>query len=505
MMLFNQPVSLDKFPPMREFQTATHLALRNGVMAGNKSQMIAAPTGSGKTILALYVVAQSLLKGKRVTFVCDRTTLINQTSAVADSLGLDHGVIQAKHPRRNEELPFQIASAQTIARRGWHKTDLIIVDEAHTQLSAWTDYIPNFNGAVIGLSATPFSKGLGKLFSNLINATTMHELTQNGVLVPMRVISATKINMQGALTSFTGEWAESEIRARGKEILGDVVKEWQTHGENRKTIVFGANIAHCEDLCQQFISAGIMAAVFTSETTSAEREIILKAYSEDQLQILISVEALAKGFDVPTVSCVVDCRPLRKSLSTAIQMWGRGLRSSPSTGKKDCILLDHSGNILRFLDDYTDIYFNGLEALDDGEKLDKKVRETTEEDKESTGCPSCGNKPFVKRCMSCGHEIAKHSMVQAEAGEMRVLEMPVMAKGKKLAENHKDLWQQVCTYANEHSAMETRKRRAYHLYKNITGIVPTWAFEPALTITPNVMNKIKSLNIAYAKAIRKSA
>ena len=259
-MLFNQSLSLDKFPSMREFQTATHLALRAGVLAGNKAQMIAAPTGSGKTILALYVVAQALQKGRRVTFLCDRTTLINQTSEVADSLGLDHGIIQAKHPRRNDNAPFQIASAQTIARRGWHYTDLIVIDEAHTQLSAWTDYIPHFKGSVIGLSATPFSKGLGKLFSNLINATTMNELTQNGVLVPMKVISATKIDMRGAATSFTGEWAESEVQSRGKEILGDVVKEWQQYGENRKTIVFGANIAHCEDLCRQFINAGIMAA-----------------------------------------------------------------------------------------------------------------------------------------------------------------------------------------------------------------------------------------------------
>lgn len=498
-MLFNQTVTLDKFPPMREFQTATHMALRDGAISGMKAQMVASPTGSGKTILALYVIAQALMKNKRVTFLCDRTTLINQTSSVADSLGLDHGIIQANHPRRNEDMLFQIASAQTIARRGWHKTDLIVIDEAHTQLSAWTDYIPNFKGSVIGLSATPFSKGLGKLFSNLINATTMHELTQSGVLVPMKVVSATKIDMKGASTSFTGEWAESEIQERGKEILGDVVKEWQQYGENRKTIVFGANIAHCEDLCNQFINAGIMAAVFTSETSAVEREIILKAYNNDQLQILISVEALAKGFDVPTVSCVVDCRPLRKSLSTAIQMWGRGLRSSPSTNKTDCILLDHSGNIIRFLEDFTNIYFNGLEKLDDGEALDKKIRASDDEEKELKGCPSCGHKPFFKRCMSCGHEIVKQNLIQAEAGQMRVLEMPVLIKGKKLADNHHDLWKQLCTYAFNYSTPDKQNGRAFHLYKNITGTNPNFKFEIGETVSPQVINKIKSLNIAYNK------
>jgi DNA repair protein RadD len=112
--------------------------------------------------------------------VCDRTTLIDQTSATADRYGLSaHGVVQADHWRTDYSKPFQIASAQTLARRQWPMADVIIIDEAHTQLKAWTEYIGTTQAAVIGLSATPFSPGLGKLFSNLVNATTMSELTQS--------------------------------------------------------------------------------------------------------------------------------------------------------------------------------------------------------------------------------------------------------------------------------------------------------------------------------------
>ena len=109
----------------------------------------------------------------------------------------------------------------------------------------------------------------------------------------------------------------------------------------------------------------------SANTLPAEREQILKEFRKPDsiLRVLVSVEALAKGFDVPDVSCVIDCRPLRKSLSTAIQMWGRGLRASPTTGKTDCILLDHSGNITRFAEDFEAIFYNGLDALDAGEKL----------------------------------------------------------------------------------------------------------------------------------------
>lgn len=482
------------------FQDVAHQKLRDGVAQGHKNQLLMSPTGSGKTFLGLRLAHEALRKGKRAIFVCDRTTLIDQTSATADRYGLSaHGVIQSSHWRTDYSRPFQIASAQTLARREWPDADLIIVDEAHTQLKAWTEHIPKCRAVVIGLSATPFSTGLGKLFSNLVNATTMHELTQSGVLVPMRVLSCTTADMTGAETK-GGEWTENAAATRGMEIVGDVVSEWTKYGEGRKTIVFGATIAHCNELCRQFIEAGVMASVFCADTTKAEREAILKEYRkpDSAIRVLISVEALAKGFDVPDVGCVVDCRPLRKSLSTAIQMWGRGLRSSPETGKTDCILLDHSGNILRFAEDYTDIFYNGLAELDMGEKLDKAIRKEPEEN-DLKGCPSCGFKPFKKRCMSCGFEIEKPADIEQLPGEMREV---VIGKAKA-AENHQHLWQQVCAYARAHSAPDKQQGRAAHIFKDVVGTWPprSWDFHstPGAEISRALMNKIKSKNIAFSK------
>lgn len=490
------------FPTPRPFQVTAHEALRQGFKEGHKNQLIMAPTGAGKSYLGLRIAHEALLKGKRATFVCDRTTLINQTSKAADGYGLAaHGIVQANHWRRNTDMLLQIASAQTLAKREyWPQSDVIIIDEAHTQLKVWTDFIMQTKAACIGLSATPFSAGLGKLFSNLINATTMHELTKSGVLVPMRVFSCKRADMTGAATA-GGEWTAAAAEARGMEIIGDVVTEWVKFGENRKTIVFGATIKHCQEMAKQFLDAGVMAAVFTSETTAPERELLLKEYSkrDSTLRVLISVEALAKGFDVPDVGCVVDCHPLRKSLSTAIQMWGRGLRSSPETGKLDCLLLDHSGNIQRFAEDYSEIFFDGLDALDMGEKLDKKIRRDDEQ-KELKGCPSCGYKPFHKRCMSCGFEKQDTALVEAVPGEMQ----EVMLGKKKLADDHRHLWEQLCTYARAHSSPDKQPGRAWHLYQKITGKTPPVGYRfhdtPNAEITRNVRNKIQSLNMAYAKA-----
>jgi len=194
-------------------------------------------------------------------------------------------------------------------------------------------------------------------------------------------------------------------------------------------------------------------------------------------------------------------RPLRKSLSEAIQMWGRGLRSSPGTGKKDCLLLDFSGNIVRMAEDYSDIFYNGLDALDAGEKLDKTIRRDNEEKPEGKACPVCGYQPMGKRCVSCGHEVIKPSLVEHEHGEMQEIRI-----GKtKYADDKRHLWEQACSYARGYSAPDKQQGRAKHIFRDISGEWPdsSWniATTPSVPITRAVLNKIKSRNIAYAKSI----
>jgi superfamily II DNA or RNA helicase len=494
----------DGFPPPRDFQVKTHEALREGFRNGHKRQLIMAATGAGKSYIGLKIAYEAIQKGKKAVFLCDRTTLINQTSEVADRYGMtNHGVIQANHWRRRGWEPLQIASVQTIAKRNyWPQCDVLIVDEAHTTFKAWTDFALTTDAAVIGLSATPFTKGLGKIFTNLVNATTMYDLTQTGVLVPMKIFSCRKPDMTGAATA-GGEWTDRAAEEREMAIVGDVVREWQTYGEGRKTIVFGATINHCRELCKQFNDAGIMAAIFTSETTASEREELLTEYRKPDsvLRVLISVEALAKGFDVPDVGCIADARPLRKSLSTAMQMWGRGLRSSEGTGKKDCILLDFSGNICRFFEDFNDIYFNGLSKLDDGEKLDNTIRK--KEEFSPRPCPRCGYTPFHKRCMSCGYERVSKVSHEALPGTMQEIYIGQGAHKRKLADSPKHLWDQLCCYAKYHSKPENQAGRAYHLFRQLTGMAPKWSFTPSnVEITKNVYNKIQALNIAWRKGKR---
>lgn len=498
--LFLQPTASEaNFPPPREFQAKAHEALREGFRQGRRKQILVAATGSGKTYCAMRLVHEALKKGKRATFVCDRNALINQTSAVADRYGLtNHAIVQATHWRRDTRMPFQIASIQTIAKREfWPESDLIIIDECHSTYEAWTDYIDKTSAAVIGLTATPFTAGLGNLFDGVVNAATMDELTRQGVLVPMRILDCVSPDMAGAATS-GGEWTAKAASERELKIVGDVVAEWQAHGENRKTIAFGPDIAYCKGLVQRFNECGIGAAMYTCETPDHERQALVADFSkpDPDTRILVSVAALAKGFDVPDIGCIIDARPLRKSLSEVIQMWGRGLRSAP--GKTDCILLSFSGNIRRFYDDFVDVYFNGCGTLSTAEKRDSVVRKDDEEFTPS-GCPECGHKPFKRRCLACGFEKASQMLVDAAQGVMQ----EVRLGNKVLALSKPDLWNQICTYAKT-NVRGKQSGWAWYKYQEITGERPKRSFPrfeeaPIVAISAATAGKLRSLRIAFHK------
>lgn len=498
------------FPPPREFQEVAHRELRAGTQAQMQKQIVMAPTGAGKTYLALRVCNEALARGKRVLFICDRKTLINQTSATADRYGMPpHGIFQADNPRMDRGRPFQIASAQTIAARGLTDDfDVVVVDEAHTMHKTTLKLLAETKAWVIGLSATPFTKGLGRHYQRLVNAATMSELVDMKVLTPLRVLSCKRPDMTGAATTLKngrGEYTAEAAEERGMSIAGDVVLEWLNHARALKTIVFGATIAHCEELVRQFRLAGIEAACFTAQTSDEEREALLRDYREpdSRLRVLVSVEALAKGFDVPDVGCVVDCRPLRKSLSTFIQMIGRGLRSSP--GKGECLLLDHSGNVHRFADDFSEIYFNGLASLDAGKELDK--RERPEPPKLPKSCAKCGAKPMGKRCVACGFEPARVSLVTTEPGE--AAEVEILHGQRRYAGSPRELYCAIVTYLKEKPRpVRNPKGAAAHRYRELTGKWPSrqWSFDTAPRTVPGaeLKGKLRSMEVAYFHRIRRS-
>lgn len=484
---------------LREYQEQAVAGLRASIARGNRNIILCSPTGSGKTLIGSFLMNEARRKYKRALFLVDRLSLLDQTSETLDRYSIPHGVIQGGHWRFRPAEHVQVCSQQTLARREWPEADLIIVDEAHTVTETVRKRIAKRDVVTIGLTATPFTKGLGKLYDDMVNVTTTDWLIDQKFLSKYRIFAASEPNMEGVKV-VAGEWDEKETSKRALEVVGDCVAEYLKHGKNRKFICSAVDVAHVEELHRQFAEAGVVTATYTYKVSDVERQEIVKEFRKPDSFIrgLITVTAASKGFDVPDIGVVIMARPLRKSLAEHIQFFGRGLRACE--GKEECLVLDHSGNSARFWDEWTEFFANGASELDDGKPKPKpkKGEEADPEDK-MRKCPACKHlhmpRPF---CPACGHEYPKKQAIQHVIGTLTELARSGDRRAQTTA-----LWPQIVSVALARKADPDAARRfALAMFKNMTGNWPSADFErtkPAPP-TPEVINKIKSINIAYGKA-----
>ena len=412
---------------LRDYQETAVQLLREGFRQGHQSQILYLATGGGKSECAIALLDAARKKGTRAAMLLDRVVLCDQTSQRLDKYSIDHGVLQAGHWRFRPSEPIQVCSAQTIEKRGeFPGLSLLIIDEAHQSRAQTIEFIKNNpHIKVVGLTATPFTKGLGSVYSNVVSPITTKQLVESGSLVPLRVFIAKEINMEGA-KKVAGEWSQAEATSRGKKITGDIVSEWikKTHevfGKPEKTIVFCAGVDHGIDLQAKFQEQGYNFVSISYKDDDEFKKDVIKDFNKPDSDIigLIATDILTKGFDSPAVKIGVSARPFSKSLSSHIQQMGRVMRPYP--GKEFGLWLDHSGNFVRFRDDWEDVYENGVSELDDGKEKAKK--EPTEKEKKESKCPACGAlwPKGSDTCTHCGHVRERKSLVQSVPGIMEEL------------------------------------------------------------------------------------
>jgi superfamily II DNA or RNA helicase len=351
---------------------------------------------------------------------------------------------------------------------------------------------------VIGLTATPFSRGLGKHYAKLLNVTTTRWLIDHGWLSPYRIYECVSPDMTGVGVAKNGEWKESEASDRAKKVIGDVVAEYLKNGEGRKFICSGVDTDHVDDLHRRFQAAGVATATYTYKDLDEDRTETVDEFRKPDSRIrgLITVTAASRGFDVADVSCIICARPLRKSLAEHIQLLGRGLRIYP--GKTDCLILDHSGNCRRFYERCESFFDDGATELDDGKTREKPPIE--DKAKEPMKCPACRamHKPSPV-CPHCGHQYpARLAKVQEVPGTMR--ELIAGGHRKVLTEQ---LWPQICGYVARHTKgdVERDSKRAWALYCSMTGSPPVGvSYSKTTPVAPSeeVRRRITHENLVFA-------
>lgn len=407
---------------LRDYQLGALDSARDNIRKGHRRQILCAPTGAGKTIIALGLMQAAMDVGSRSAFITDRSALIDQTSTAMDLYGIDHGVMQADHWRCRPRALVQLVSAQTLGRRlgkggyvDYHLRDLrfVLVDEAHTLYRSTLDWLAALpeNVAVIGLTATPFTRGLGKHFQAIVNVATTNVLIDAGMLTKPIVYAAVEADISGVAVKSTGEWDDHGLEQEGIKIVGDVATEYvkrstEHFGKPEKAICFSSTVAHGEEICRAMAGIGLNFQNISYRDDDDDRRAKITEFRKPNSAItgLVSCDALAKGFDVPDVKVCILCRPLRKSLTTHIQQMGRVMRPAP--GKDRALVIDHTGNALRFLRDTVDFWANGVDELNEGAEKDRLARTVTEKERKELVCFGCQAvlPPGLQVCPGCGRE-----------------------------------------------------------------------------------------------------
>lgn len=490
---------------LRPHQITAVEMLRASLRSGNKRPVLAAPCSFGKTITAAYILKSAVEKGKRAVIICDRIKLIEQTLEAYDSMGLEFGVIQADHWRTDYSKPLQIASAQTLARKlekygpQAFNFDFAIVDECHTHYKYLTKIMEMFNAVpFIGLSATPFSKGLGNYYDDLVVPTTPRELLAGGYLCPVDYYGGRKVALEGVRTKAipTGgrDFDERDLVHAVESdtaLVGDIIQNWRKHADGRQTVAFTPSIKHSKELVRKFQEAGIPAEHIDGYMDVEEREDILKAHNNGEFLILSCSRLLTVGWDSPQTSCLINCFPTR-SWITYVQKIGRVMRTCE--GKENAIVLDHCGDTERFgfAEDIVP------ESLDKGEKdydEKKQLKDSEEKETKMRECPQCYRQFVGLRC-SCGYEIPIQVQLEETQEELQKLEKAeakMMSKADKIA-----FYSQLKGYAE---AKGYKQGWIDHKYREKTGSWFGYGNKHELDAIPaghEVLNWIKSRNIAWA-------
>jgi DNA repair protein RadD len=460
---------------------------------GIRHIVVQAPTGFGKTLVGATLAKRNLDEGRRTLFTVPALALVDQTVERFAAEGLrDIGVIQAKHELTDWSRPVQIASVQTLMRRKtMPMADMVIIDEVHKKFDIYERWLagPWSHLPVIGLTATPWTKGLGKLFSKLIIGATTQQLIDTDYLSKFRAFAPASPDLTGVRT-VAGDYRDDDLsKAMDKDMLvADVVDTWIARGKGRPTLCFAVNRVHAKHLQQKFIDAGVAAGYVDAYTEADERKEIKRQFHAGEIKVICNVGVLTTGVDWD-VRCIILARPTKSEI-LYVQMIGRGLRTAD--GKSDCLILDHSDNHRR-LGFVTDIHHDDL---DDGKPRPKAEPKAAE--KLPKPCPKCTflKPPKTLVCPACGFTPVPKNTVTSRDGEL--VEMVSRSAAKQTTQQELIIFHAELRHIAEQRGYKTGW--AAQQYKTRHGSFPPWAWNQRPTCTPSAstLSWVQSRQIAYA-------
>lgn len=394
------------------------------------SGLIVLPTGGGKTYTAAtWLLKNALDNEKKVLWIAHRHFLLDQAADAFQSFAyaeqmphissFAYRIISgsSRHDRTSDIKPSDkiiIASKDSIGRNfqrldKWLKNEeelYFVIDEAHhATAKTYRKLIEHLEEKIpvvkiIGLTATPYrtaesEKGLlKKVFpDDIIYSVSLKELINRQILSRLEVEEyqtgedfgknmgknawESIVHMDTIPDDIVQKIAEN--RERNHLIVDTYKKNQEKYGQ---TIVFTVSIAHAIALAALFKKEKIKADYVVSATrdmgtgvtiSQQQNEKKIDAYRRGDIQVLINVEILTEGVDLPQTQTVFLARPtVSRTLLT--QMVGRALRGVKAGGTEIAYAVSFIDNW-----DIPFVYPESLLADEDAQFVENETNRTEHE------------------------------------------------------------------------------------------------------------------------------
>lgn len=343
------------------------------------------PTGSGKTRIAMRIIADHLLQNEPTVVIwlayseelCEQAIdEFSKTWKYAGNRELNVHRFFGKYRIEQKNIPNdglivgglnKMYNADTginsnlFLSRLADKTTLVVMDEAHQSIAKTYSYVlkqlteKHDKQKLLGLTATPgrtwnkpdADKELARFFSGqkitLDKANPIKFLIKEGYLAETTIeplvsdIVFTEKEQHDIVSDedipqYILEKLALDVQ-RSLIILGATQK--LIYEGHKRIIIFGSTVEHARALAAALMLKEIESTYVTSDTPQIVRQKNINRYkqlSEDPI-VMCNYGVLTTGFDAPGTSAAVIARPT-KSLVLYSQMAGRAMRGPKSGGNK---------------------------------------------------------------------------------------------------------------------------------------------------------------------------
>jgi superfamily II DNA or RNA helicase len=311
---------------------------------------LSSPAGSGKTVMALCMIAR---RRQSAIIVVHTKELANQwVERIEAFLGIpaaECGMIAGGRAQIGAEITVALVqSLYKCAEEVSKRIGFLVVDECHRCPSrTFTEAVTGFDSKyMLGLSATPWRRdNLSRLIfwhlGDVHHQVEQAELVATGAVLPAEVI--VRASSFKPYHDPVGEYSKmlSELTAdtaRNLLIAGDVARE--SRESAGVSLVLSDRKAHCQNL-QTLLRYRfkVDSELLTGDMPLQQRQEVVERLNAGGVRVLIATgQLIGEGFDCPNLATLFLSTPVRFS-GRVIQYLGRILRPAP--GKQKARVFDY--------------------------------------------------------------------------------------------------------------------------------------------------------------------